>query len=539
MWQRTLTIAVGLACAACQEVRVLPPPPAPGVGAEMLLWMRELTVARIDAQDVATDGPIVMPPLSLEDGKPLTLLQLGFRCTLAELGLPPQNLTLTEAQSTMALEVPQPTMVNALDLGGGHAAWTDVSSVPNILDPLLRLPLRDGTFCQRMGDEIGVGINTRSLTLDGQIPSYLDVEVDWLVPSGPGTALTSMRAPVLPGGSGRFQVSSEGFTQAELSYREGGNLTPLPEGRAAVGSDHRLWFVSQAGAVASGTFDGGLDVVGHIQWLGTFGSTQAAHITNLWVLNAAGAERLFIGFTHDDGGFQENPEAAVFAYVPGQQPELVATARGFGYPSVAAAADGTVYVTGLNLFAGKVQRANRQADGSWVLTNLHLPEGPALESEQYYAPTFVTVLPDQRLRITESTISWKDLAGVKHLSIPASMLIEGPPEALDWVPNGFAGGGVTTDIWELSDGLVVVTALDANNVPTVNLVQHGVRACGGVRMRPFMQFEERLGANNYDRLRAFTLPLDDESLLVVASHNQVPSYIFKRPLKAPRCLLNP
>ncbi len=541
MRARALLVGV-LLMAACQDVLVLPRPPSTGAGAQLLLWMQGDVVARLDAADVQAGEPIIPGPfsrLSASPEQPLSLVELSFGCTLRELGLPPQELALTEEPATIGVEVPPPGSSQVLDLASAAPRWAAAEGL-DLSPTLRRLPLEDGTYCRNMGAELGVGINTRSIKVGDATPSFEETEVEWAIRTGPGEGLVSLRAVMVSTRSEQFLLGLEGMRPTELRYRDGGRLQALPRGRIAQASDGSLWFVSQGGDVAHGSKASGLDVVGHMDWFGTGGSTLAAHVTNVWMLRAGGEERLFVGYTHDDGGFLEATESAILAYVPGAPPELVDSAPGFGYPSIAAAADGSVWIAGLDLLHGHLRHGRRQIDGTWLLDELTLPPRPdETRPEGVLAPTHVEVLPDQRLRLVVARLFMKEVLGLRHLSVPNAAIVEGSPDALAWLPNSDGAGAIITDAWELPDNLLVFVSLDANNVPTVSLIQHGVRGCGGVRMHPNPAYEERLGADNYDRLRAFSLPLDEDSVAVLASHSQVPAYIFRRPQRGPRCLIDP
>lgn len=529
--------------AACQDLLVLPAPPDTGAGAQLLLWMEENKVVRLDSADVAAGAPIIPGPFSRRSTapqKPLSLVQLSFGCTLRELGLPAEQLALRDEPATAGVEVPSPRSTQVLDLASADPRWTAPMPPLDLSATLRRLPLENGTYCRNLGAEVGVGINTTPITVSGMTPSFEEIEVEWALHMGPGEGLVSLNAVRLSTRSAQFRLTLDGMTPTELSYRDGGRPTPLPRGRMTRAPDGSLWFVSQAGDVAHGSREHGLDVVGHLEWFGTHGSTTAAHVANVWVLNAGGAERLFVAYTQDAGGFFEDSEAAIFAYVPGSPPELVDAAEGFGYPSIAAASDGSVWIAGMELLKGHLHHGQRQSDGRWQLEEVAIPmreddPRPMIA----LAPTHVEVLPDQRLRVIVAWVYLREIIGLRHLSVPMAAILEGPPDGLAWVSKSEGAGAITTDVLDLPDNLVVIASLDGNNMAALSLIQHEVRGCGGIRMLASPAYQERLEADNYDRLRAFVVPLDADSVAVLPSYSQVPAYVFRRPTRAPRCLLEP
>lgn len=537
-----LLLAV-LLLVSCQDVLMLPAPPDTEAGAQLLLWMQESTVVRLDAADVPAGAPITPGSFSLPSGptdRPLSLVQLGFACTLRELGLPAQELALRDEPETAAVEVPLPRSTKVLDLLSADPRWVTPIPPLDLSATLRRLPLADGAYCRSLGAEAGVGINTTPITIAGQGVGFEGIEVEWAIHTGAGEGLVSLNAVSLSTRSVQFRLTLEGLTPTELRYRSGGRSTPLPRGRMTRAADGSLWFVSQVGDVAHGRPESGLDVVGHIDWFGTRGSTTAAHVTDIWALNAGGAERLFVGYTHDHGGFLDDPEAAIFAYVPGGAPELVDSAVGFGHPAIAAASDGSLWIAGLELFKGHLRHAHRQSDGTWQREEIEIPtragdQRPAIA----LAPTHVEVLPDQRLRVIVAWVHLKEIIGLTHLSVPGAAILEGPPDRLAWVDKSEGAGAITTDVLELPDKLLVIASLDGNNMASLSLIHPEVRNCGGIRMLAGPAYDERVGSDNYDRLRAFVVPLDEDSVAVLPSHSLVPGYIFRRPTRGPRCLLEP
>ncbi|MFO0726131.1 MAG: hypothetical protein U1E65_20275 [Myxococcota bacterium] len=526
----------------CQSIEVLPPPPAAASGSTLLVWIEGDAVRRVissDAASMSVDLGAFSRDTTGDAAKSFALVQLSYGCPLADLGLSAGSIALNQEKLTPALELPKPTAMHQLDLGAGARTWTDASERSDVLDKLRGLPLEPEALCARLGANLEPADRPEIQLL--QLPLlYEQMYFDTMTPLGDGSALASFALASTPTQTQQLKITAIGAEAATLRYRSRGREEALPSGRLALGTDRSLWFVSQTGSVAHGSFEGGVDVVGHLEWRGTKSSSVPGHLTNVWSLAIGGKERLFAGYVHNDGRYLEQAEGAVLSFVEGEAPVVVDALDGFASPSVAASPNGGVLIAGLGMNVGHLREASLGSGGQWTVRELLFPAKPTSFGEDNAVPTQVSALPGGRIRVAVSALSIKLAAAfnILYTNVPTSAFMEGTPDQLAWLDQSLGPGGVATDVLELSGGLIAQVMITQELGSLVSLYQRGVRTCGSVYFHQVegAGHEEGADAETFDRHRAYIAPLGEDSFAILPTHTDVHGFLFRRPRRAPACL---
>jgi len=532
---RATLAALSCSLLACQEVVPLPPPPTEHLSSALWVWLKGGEVSKVDALAVG-DAALPLRSFSVNAQKvaDLAVVQVGFRCPLEDLGVAAGSVYVRE-QPSADLDLPAPVRLDQLAIGAD--SWSRVEDPTQIFEALRRIPLTSPPLCERYG----AGLSTAGLEgvpLDGVLDLGLaDLLTEALVPLGDGSALASLVEKKSPLRTHQLRIDRGGrAARVDLPFRVNGQRAPFPSGRLVAGSDRSLWLVTTTGSVAHGTLESGLDVVGRMAWFGTQGSTIAGRLTNAWTVGSGPTERLLAGFTHDDGqGILEHPEAAVLAFVPSGPPELVDTLTGFGQPSVAEAEDGSLVIAGLDLERGHLRQATRSPGGGWSVREVPQPTSPFRSG--LAAPVWVGRV-GSNLRVSFVSVSVTVLFGTRSLRVGHSAIAEGPLADLVWIGESATSGLLFSDVVELPEGLLLQTGLDEAQDSWLLSIQRGLRGCGRVKFKQPTDPQYALDRTRYfDEYRTFLAVLDEDTVLVMPSHTITPASLFRRPVRALRCLL--
>lgn len=531
---------VALSCSllACQEVVPLPPPPSEQLSSALWVWLKAGEIFRVDAFAAGDDAlPLRSFSLNAQKAAEVEVVQVGFRCPLEDLGVAAGSVFLRD-QPSAELDLPTPVRFDRLAVGAADRSWSRLEDPNPIFEALRRIPLTTPSLCERYGAELSSTAGLEGFALDGILDLGLaDLLTEALVPLGDGSALASLVEKKAPLRTHQLRIDRGGrAVRVDLPFRVNGQRAPFPSGRLVAGSDRSLWLVTMTGSVAHGTLESGLDVVGRMAWLGTQGSTIAGRLTNAWIVGRGSTERLLAGFTHDDGqGILEHPEAAVLAFVPGGPPELVDTLTGFGQPSVAEAEDGSLLIAGLDLERGHLRQATRSLAGEWSVREVPTPTSPFRSG--LAAPAWVGRV-GSNVRVSFVSVSVMVLFGTRSLRVGHSAIAEGPLTDLAWVGESATSGVLPSDVVELPEGLLLQTGLDEAQDSWLMSIQRGLRSCGRVKFKQPTDLEYALDRTRYfDEYRTFLAALDEDTVLVMPSHTITPASLFRRPLRASRCLL--
>jgi hypothetical protein len=508
----------------------LPPPPTEHLSSALWVWLKGGEVSKVDALAVG-DAALPLRSFSVNAQKvaDLAVVQAGFRCPLEDLGVAAGSVYLRE-QPSADLDLPAPVRLDQLAIGAG--SWSRVEDPTQIFEALRRIPLTSPPLCERYG----AGLSTAGLEgvpLDGVLDLGLaDLLTEALVPLGDGSALASLVEKKSPLRTHQLRIDRGGrAARVDLPFRVNGQRAPFPSGRLVAGSDRSLWLVTTTGSVAHGTLESGLTSLAgwHGLALRALRSPGLPGLDRWWL-----HERLFAGFTHDDSqGILEHPEATVLAFVPSGPPELVDTLTGFGQPSVAEAEDGSLVIAGLDLERGHLRQATRSPGGGWSVREVPQPTSPFRSG--LAAPVWVGRV-GSNLRVSFVSVSVTVLFGTRSLRVGHSAIAEGPLADLVWIGESATSGLLFSDVVELPEGLQ--TGLDEAQDSWLLSIQRGLRGCGRVKFKQPTDPQYALDRTRYfDEYRTFLAVLDEDTVLVMPSHTITPASLFRRPVRALRCLL--